>query len=237
MWKKILSEIWFLKKKLLHFFRVLIENFADFCQKMLSRRRVLSNVIFFPGKNSGLPTEVEGEGFSCSVWTFGRFVKTALYVSEWEFWLNCFLYEFFEFLHCFPTVGRTFFNIGTKTLENFREVVKQSCILLGQQNVSRKVCFFNKIFTFTILLSFDENLCRLLSESVPPDLNKCFQHSFRGSCCITLSFSSKKCTPTNGIWGKLFGLLWNFFDMVVKTVFLCPEVIFEENFFFFTKFS
>ena len=88
--KKFFSEIWFWKKKLLHFFRVLIKNFTEFCQKMLSKRKILSKVIFFLGKISCHPTEIEEEGLWCSVETFARLVKTALFVSDWGLWLNCF---------------------------------------------------------------------------------------------------------------------------------------------------
>ena len=75
-----------------------------------------------------------------------------------------------------------------------------------------------KVFTFTIFSSFDEKLGGLLSESLPPDLKNCFLHSFRGSSCsITSSFSSRKFTPTNGLWGQMFGISKKFFDMVIKT--------------------
>ena len=155
-------------KKLLQFFRVLIKNFATLA-KMLSNRKTLNKVIFFLGKNSYLPTEVEGEGFWCSVRTSGRFVKTALYVSEWDLWLNYFFYDFFEFCHCFPTVNRTFFNIGPKTL---RKLSKAHSV--WTTNFLRKVCFLKKIFTFTSFSSFDEKLCGHLSENVQPHLKSAF---------------------------------------------------------------
>ena len=110
--QKVYVEILIFEEKLLQIFRVLIKNFADFCQKMLSKRKILSKVIFFLGKISCHPTEIEREGLWCSVRTFGRFVKTSLYLPEWDFWLNCFFYEFFDFLHYFPIVGRTFCNNG-----------------------------------------------------------------------------------------------------------------------------
>ena len=113
VYKKFLWKIWFLKK-FLHFFRVLIKKFAHFREKKLSKRKILSVVIFFVGKVSCLPTKIEGDGFWCSVRTFGRFVKTALYLSERDFWLNCFFYDFFEFCHCFLTVGRKICNIGAE---------------------------------------------------------------------------------------------------------------------------
>ena len=201
LYKKFLWKIWFLKKKLLQFFRVLIKNFATLA-KMLSNRKTLSKVIFFLGKNSYLPTEVEGQGFWCSVRTSGRFVKTAFYVSKWDFRLNCFFYEFFEFGLCFPTVNRLFFNIGPKTLGKLSKAHS-----VWTRNFLRNVCFLKKLFTFTSFSSFDEKLCGHLSESVPPYLKKCFRHPFRGSSCITLSISSRKLTPTNGLWGKMFGSL------------------------------
>ena len=147
--KNFLWKIWFLKK-FLHFFRVLIKNFADCCQKMLSKRKILSMVNIFLGKNYRLPTEVEGEGFWCSVRTSGRFVKTALFVSEWDVWLNCFLYEFFEFRHCFPTVSKTFYTIDAKTLEKLSKVHST-----WTPNFSRKVCFLKKNFTFINFSNFD----------------------------------------------------------------------------------
>ena len=81
----------------------------------------------------------------------------------------------------------------------------QKCILLEQQNFLRKVWFLKNINTFTIFSSFDEKLCRILPESLPPALKNCFLHSSSGSSCITWSLSSRKLTPTNGFWGKIFG--------------------------------
>ena len=86
VYKKYLWKIWFLKK-LLQFFRVLINSFAEFCQKFLVGENYWIG-LFSSEKNSCLPTEVEGEGVWCSVRTFGRFVKSALYVSERVFRLN-----------------------------------------------------------------------------------------------------------------------------------------------------
>ena len=97
-------------------------KFLRLLTKMLSDRKILSKVIFFLGQNSCLPTEVEGKCFWCSVRTSGRFVKTALYVSEWEFWSFCFFYEFFEFLLSFPTVGGKFCNIDVETSEKLLKV-------------------------------------------------------------------------------------------------------------------
>ena len=94
--------------------------------------------------------------------TSGRFVKTALFVSEWDFWLNCFFYEFFEFRHCFPTVNGTFFNIDPKTLGKLSKAHSTwTTIFL------RKVCFLKKIFTFTNFSSFDEKLCKQLKKFRP----------------------------------------------------------------------
>ena len=168
---------------------------------MLSKRKILSKVIFFLGKNSCLPLGSWGRRFWCSVRTFGRFVKTALYLSQWDFWVN-FFFEFNEFLHSFPTVSRTFCNIGVKPLEKLPKLH-----FTWTTNFLRKVCFLKKIFTFTFFSSYDEKLCGHLSESVPPDLKNCFLHPFRGSSCLKLSFSSRKLTPTNGLSGKMFGIL------------------------------
>ena len=83
----------------------------------------------------------------------------------------------------------------------------QKCILLEQQYFSRKVCFLKKINIFTIFSGSDETLCRLLPESLPTVLKNWFLHSFSESFCVTLSFSSRKFTPTNGLWGKMFEIL------------------------------
>ena len=93
------------------------------------------------------------------------------------------------------------------TLAQKRKRSCQKCILLEQQNFSRKVCFLKKIFTFRIFPSFDEKLCELLSEGVLPDLKNCSLQSFRGSSGIILSYSSRKFTPADGFWGKSFGVL------------------------------
>ena len=73
------------------------------------------------------------------------------------------------------------------------------CILLEQQNFSEKVCFLKKIFTFS---SFDEKLCRLPPEGLPPGLKNCFLHSFSGFSCIKLPFPSRKFTVTNNFERK-----------------------------------
>ena len=80
-------------------------------------------------------------------------------------------------------------------------------------------------------------ICGLLSESVPPDLKNCFLHSFGGSSSIILSFSSRKLTPTNGLWGNLFGMFSFFLTGWSKLFPLCPEDIFAEIIFFFTTSS
>ena len=133
---------------------------------------------------------------------FRQVRQKGTFVPEWDFWVNCFFYEFFEFLHCFPTVGRTFCNIGAKSVEKLSKVHST-----WPTNFSRKVCFLKKIFTFRNVSSFDEKLCELLSEAVPVDLKNCSLHSFRGSSSITLTFSSRNFTPTNGLWGKKIGIL------------------------------
>ena len=133
--------------------------------------------------------------------TFGRFNKAALYLSEWDFWLSYFLINFLSFVNVFRV-----WSDNSTTLAQELQRSCQKCIILEQQNFSRKVLFLKRIFTFTNFSSFDQKLCGHLSESVPPDLKNCFLHPFRGSFCITISFSSRKLTPTNGLWGKMFGI-------------------------------
>ena len=228
--KKFLWNFWFLKK-LLQFFRVLIRNFPDFCQKFWVGENC--GIGFFSSeKNSCLPTEVEGEGNWCSVRTFSRFVKTALYVSEWDFWLNCFFYVFFEFRHFFLTMGRTVANNGAKTLEKLSEVPSTWTTKLLEESV-----FFEENIYFYNIFEF---WCKTLQTSVgklSAGLKNCFQHSFRGASCITLSFSSRNFTPTNGLWRKCLKFCKNFLTWWSKLFSLCAEDIFEEMVFFFTKSS
>ena len=134
--------------------------------------------------------------------TFGRFVKTALYLSEWDFWLNYFSMNFLSFVNVFRLWAE-----NSATLAQKLQRSCQKCILLEQQNFSRKDCFLKKLFTFTIFSSFDGKLRRLLPEILPPALKNCFPHSFSGSSCVKLSFSSRKILPTNGLWGKMFEIL------------------------------
>ena len=110
----------------------------------------------------------------------------------------------------------------------------QICILLEQQNFSRKVCFLKKIFTFS---SFDEKLCRLPPESLPPGLKNCFLHPFSGFSCITLPFPSRKFTVTNNFDGKCLEVGKKIFDMVVKTALFAFRWYFWRNFFFPAKSS
>ena len=112
------------KKNLYNFFeywskvlRTFVKKISAKFQKMHFRafqRKFLNKFIFFLGKNSCLSTEVEGEGFSKSVETFDGFVKTAFYVSERDFWVNCFFFELFW-------VSSLFFNCGKNILQHWRK--------------------------------------------------------------------------------------------------------------------
>ena len=115
---------------------------------------------------------------------FNRFVKIAFYVSRGGNWLDCFFYEFFW-------VSSLFSDCAKNLLQHWRKIFKkisQNCILLEQQNFSRKICFFcilKKIITFTIFSSFDQKLCGRLQES----LTNCFSYEF---------FQLLDCFPTVG---------------------------------------
>ena len=151
--------------------------------------------------------------------------------------------EFFDWtsfsmnLSRFVTIFRLWAECSVKLLQKLERSC-QKCLLLEQQNFSRKLCFLKKKFTFTIFSSFDVKLRRLLSENLPPGLKNCFLHSFKGSSCITLSFSSRNFTPTNGLWGEKIGIFSKiFFDMVVKSVFFVCRGHFWRNHFLFHKIS
>ena len=169
--------------------------------------------------------EIEGEGLWCPVRTFGSFVKTALYLSEWDFFY--WTVSSMNFLSFF-----TIFRLWEKhcaTLAQKHWKSCQMCILLEQQNFSRRVCFLKKIITFS---SFDKKLCRLPPESLPPGLKNCFLLSFSGFSCITLPFPSRKFTVTNNFEGKCLEVVKKFFDMVVKTALFAFRWDFWRNFFF-----
>ena len=119
--KKEFWKIWFLKKKLSQFFRVLIKNFADFCQKIFSNRKIFNEVIFFLEKKHVFPRKLREKflvfvrnfrqvGQDCTLCVRMRFLSELFYL--WIFWV----------FYCFPTVGRTFFNIGAKVLEKLSKV-------------------------------------------------------------------------------------------------------------------
>ena len=67
--------------------------------------------------------------------------------------------------------------------------------------------FFSEEKTYSTFFSnFDRKIWGLLSENLPTSLKLCFLHLFRGSSCITLSFSLRKFTLTNGLWRKMIGI-------------------------------
>ena len=136
-----------------------MKNVTEFCQKMLSNRKNLSRVIFLLGKNSCLPTEIEGEGFWCSVKSFGRFVKTELYMSDWGLWLNCFLYELFFVSSLFSDFGQ---NILQKWRKNLRKDVE------GEFNLNNNTFWGKFVFWknfllfqfFRVLMKKSADFCR-----------------------------------------------------------------------------
>ena len=158
----------------------------------------MSKVVFFVGKNSCLPTEFEGESFWCSVRTFGRFVKTALCVSEWDFWVNCFFYEFFEFFRCFPTVVRIFCNIGAKSLEKLSKVHSTWTTSLFEESL-----YFEEN---TYSYNFFEFWWKTLHTSVGkrfPRFEKLLSALVQGIVLHNIIIFTRKFTPTNGFWGKI----------------------------------
>ena len=95
--------------------------------------------------------------------TFGRFVKTALYLSEWDFWLSFFLINFLSFVNVF-----WLWSEKSTTLAQELQRSCQKCILLEQQNFSRKDCFLKKLFTFTIFSSLMENSADFCQKGFAP---------------------------------------------------------------------
>ena len=188
---------------------------------------------FFLGKNPFLSTEVEGEVFWNSVKTFDGFVRTAFYVSEKDFWVNCFFYEFLSFFIAF-----WLWEEHSATLAQKIWKICQNCILLEQKNFSGKLCFGEKktyIYKFFELCLTSLPICGLLSKNLPNCLKNSFLHLFRRTSCITLSFSSRKCTLTNGICEKKLEFGKNFWTPGSKLLSPLGQWNFSQNFMFFVE--
>ena len=123
----------------------------------------------------------------------------SLYVSEGDFWVNCFFYEFFW-------VSALFSDCAKNILQHWRKIsIKCVKTVFYLYNKFFDEHFFSEEKTYSTFFSnFDRKIWGLLSENLPTSLKLCFLHLFRGSSCITSSFSLRKFTLTNGLWGKIF---------------------------------
>ena len=134
--------------------------------------------------------------------TFDRFVKTALYLSEWDFWLNCFFLWIFWDSSLFPDCGQ-------KILQHWRRKIREvveSAFYLNNRTFRGKFVFWRKsllLQIFWVLMKKSADFCRKSSARFEKLLSTLIQ----GYSWIPLSFSSRKFTPTNGLWGKTFGNL------------------------------
>ena len=101
-----------------------------------------------------------------------------------------------------------------------------------------KQVFWGKfVFTFTNFSRFDEKLCGRLSESLPPYLKNCFLHSFRGLRAHHYHFPRENIRLLTDFEGKCLEFCKVILTWWSKLFSLCPEDIFEEILFFFTKSS
>ena len=111
-----------------------------------------------------------------------------------------FLWTFFEFLHCFPTVRRIICNIGAKVLENVSKLYSTGTTKLFEENLfSRENTYFYNFFEFwskTLRTSLGKPSARF--QKLPSTL---VSWIFR----LNVSFFPRKFTLTNGLWGKEFG--------------------------------
>ena len=136
-------------------FRVLIKNVVKKCWV---KEEFWVRLSFSSEKNSCRPTEVEGEDFWCSVRTFGWFVRTAFYVSVWDFWVNCFFCE----IQSFFIVFRLWEEHSATLAQNLWESC-QRCILLDQQTFRGKFVFWRKyslLEIFRVLIKNSLDFCR-----------------------------------------------------------------------------
>ena len=97
--------------------------------------------------------KIQGE-----VRTFERFVKTALYLSEWDFWMNFIFMNFLSFV----TVSRLLLEHSATLAQKLWESC-QRCILLEQQIFWGKFVFWRKYLLlqiFRVLMKNSANICR-----------------------------------------------------------------------------
>ena len=90
--------------------------------------------------------------------TFDRFVKTALYLSEWDFWMNIFFMNFLSFV----TVSRLLLEHSATLAQKLWKSC-QRCILLEQQIFWGKFVFWRKyllVQIFRVLMKNSANICR-----------------------------------------------------------------------------
>ena len=162
---------------------------------------------------------------------FDRFVKAAFYVSRGNFWLDCFFYEFFWVSSVFSACGKV---IQQHWRNKLRKFVK-CAFYLNNKTFQKKFVFFAETICF-------HNFFRLLVKNLLTSVGKPsarFQKLLstlvHGNFLPIIFFLQKNLRLlTDFEWkclefGQIFLTWWS------KLFSLCPEEIFEEIFFFFTK--
>ena len=132
---------------------------------------------------------------------FDGFVKAAFNVSRVDFWVNCFSYEFFQLLDCFPTVGRTFCNLFSKTLESLLQLSSTwTTKLFLEISFPEENTYFYTFFELwsKTLRTFVEIHSTRFQKLILPLVQVIFLH--------IIIFFSRNFTLTDGLWRKMFGI-------------------------------
>ena len=182
--KSFLGRFWYLKKET-------FPNFSSFSQKLcglLSKtsppgfkkcvsglsRETFSVRISFPSKKIMSFYGIWGRMFLMFGKIFHQVRQNctlSLYVSEGDFWVNCFFYDFFWVSSLFSDCGK---NILQHWPKIFGKCVKT--LFYWNNKFFEENCFLKKILTFKVFSSFDQKLCGRLQESLPPGFKNCLLH-------------------------------------------------------------
>ena len=165
-------------------------------------------------------------------WTFGENFSTgsskllSMCPEELIDW-TVFSMNFFEFLHCFPTVRRTFCNIGAKSLENKSKLYSTGTTKLFEENLfSEENNYFYNFFEFwskTLRTSLGKpkelfflwifSASWLFSDCGKNILQQCFQN-FRKFVTTAFYLNNKAFWRKFVFWRK--NLLLQFFRALIK---------------------
>ena len=155
MWtKKFCGKFDFRRKNFCNFFEYWSKIFRTFVKKCCVREKFWVGLFFF-GKKLLSSNGIWGRRYLVFGKNFWQVRQNCTLCVRMNFLIELFFLGFFEFLHCFLTVGRTF-------CKNFREVVK-SAFYLNNKTFRGKFVFWRKYSLsqiFGVLMKNSANFCR-----------------------------------------------------------------------------